>query len=251
MKILILGDVHGQVAPVKMAVALAKENGCQHIIQVGDWGIWTHRESGHLFLDEVNTYALHNNIQINALPGNHENYDHWNWYVANMPKSVQGFAQVRTNIFLIPRVHYWTWAGKSFLVAGGAASIDDRWRRQNETKPRTLWWDDEILTQDEVEQAKMYKNTDYLFTHDASSRSPFPFALFEHSRSLDNRLFIDEILRETKPDLHFHGHYHVPMTWENLVADDHYVKTYGLDMELEPFSMAVLDTETDDVEFVS
>lgn len=252
IRILIAGDWHGNTNAAIHAIKQAKDNGCQHIIQVGDFGMFPAFHSTVMFLDEINIHALQNGVQINALPGNHDDPDWWGYQVRTAPRSTQGFAQVRTNVYLIPRVHNWRWAGKSFTVAGGAASIDDAFRRSHESKyaqVRTLWWPNEIMSDEEVERACIYKSTDYLFTHDASSRSPFPFRLYDHLKSEESRGKVDEVLGATKPNMHWHGHYHASMTWDNLVGETngepHYVETYGLNMELDDFSMGVLETDTD------
>src|SRR5687767_7584478 len=118
MRVLFAGDSHGNVDDLVPKLYMAGDNRIQHVVVVGDFGLWTHFADGHEFLDEVNEAARVNNLNVYAVGGNHENWDHWNWYVENHPTS-KGFAMVRRRVLLAPKAHKWEWAGKTFFAAGG------------------------------------------------------------------------------------------------------------------------------------
>ena len=51
MKVYILGDTHGREDAVDLSVRRAKAEGCNQIIQVGDFGYWPHVPSGQSFME--------------------------------------------------------------------------------------------------------------------------------------------------------------------------------------------------------
>lgn len=249
MKIMVVGDTHGGTNTVKRKIDIAKEvGGIDRMLICGDFGLWW-RYEGVQFIDEINEYARARNFYVFALPGNHENYDWWNATIATAPTS-KGFAYLRTNVLLSPRVHEWRWAGKQFAIAGGAVSIDKAWRIQHERETGDrVWSSDEQLTDNEVdlflEKANGLK-IDYFFTHDCSNMTPWKGRLKPDFDSQMHRQRIDRILRGTQPRVHFHGHMHERYEWENLTGDDHWTITYGLECNDDPYSWGVLDTKTDE-----
>lgn len=214
MRILIQGDSHGNVHDIIPKIYIAGKHKIQHVVVVGDFGLWTHFADGQLFLDEVNEAARINNLTVYAIGGNHENWDHWNWICENMPTH-KGFAMARRRVLLAPKAHRWTWAGKTFVGAGGAVSIDKEWRLANEKKPRTLYWPNEQFTADDLRVVQSYGEADYLLTHDCSDQTPFKNRLKPDMDSQIHRQRMDEVLRSVKPKFHFHGHMHEQYDWVN------------------------------------
>jgi predicted phosphodiesterase len=237
MKVLVAGDWHGNTKHAINMVKEASKAGAKKIVQVGDFGLWTHYEDGIRFLDQLNEAARREGVKIYAVGGNHENWDHWDWFVKNMPKSYHGFAYLRSHVLLAPRVHYWGWEGKKFLMVAGAVSVDKQWRVEGHT-----WWRNEEITDEMVDS--IHGKVDYLVTHDCSNRTPWKGRLKPDMDSLANRQRIDAILGRVKPEMHFHGHMHTRYVWENLVADNHYTKTIGLDMDGTWDSWGILDINT-------
>lgn len=123
MKIMVVGDPHGGNPHLIPKIKIAGAAGITHIVVVGDCGLWTHLHDGHIFLDAVQREAEDNNLSVFFIGGNHENWDHWEWFMANMPKA-RGWAYIRSRILIAPKVHTWKWADKQFVSAGGAVSVD-------------------------------------------------------------------------------------------------------------------------------
>lgn len=255
IRITIVGDTHGSARDVERAIDYARDNKSDRIFVVGDFGLWWDFE-GVAFIDRINEYARSKNVHIFALPGNHENMEWWNATLQVAPKS-KGFAYLRTHVLLSPRIHKWTWGGKQFAVAGGAISIDreyrlgiergwDMWNGRQCT-PRRVYSPDEALTDAEVETVEGWDldKVDYLLTHDCSNSTPFRGRFKPDFESEQNRLRIDRVLKALKPRMHFHGHMHTQYEWENLVADDTYTSTYGLECNGDYWAIGVLDTDTD------
>lgn len=239
MKILVAGDTHGEPKHSANLVKEAQRAGIERIVQVGDFGLWTHDKSGITYLDGLNEVCRKNGVTFYALGGNHENWDHWNWHLSNGPKDYYGFTYLRSHIRIAPRVHYFNWEGKLMLMVAGAVSVDRHLRRMDGTE----WWPQEALTDEELELVKSIK-VDYLFTHDCSDKTPWHGRLKPDLDSKANRQRIDRVLHRSTPAMHFHGHMHAKYAWENLVADNVYTKTIGLDMNGEWYSWGTLDTET-------
>ena len=243
MKLMICGDFHGNTKHAMNMVSQADSAGAARIIQCGDFGLWDHKEDGVRYLDQLNGEARKYGVKIYVVGGNHENWDHWDWYVDNLPKSYHGFTYLRSHILLAPRLHYWGWEDKKFLMVAGAVSIDKQWRIEGDS-----WWRSEEITDEMVESVKRDK-IDYLITHDCSNMTPWKDRLKPDMDSMTNRRRVDAILRKTRPDWHFHGHMHTQYAWENLTDDDFYTKTIGLDMDGTWYSWGILDTETNEFLF--
>lgn len=258
MKLMILGDVHGNTNWVIRVINDSKHIDYSKIVQVGDFGLWDHLHNGVKYLDDVNTTLSHFGRTMYAIGGNHENWDHWNWYVENLPKDNDGFAILRRHIRLAPRVHRWIWlekdrtGDKSFVkmqAVAGAHSIDKGLRLQNEAagSPKQ-WWPQEQITDEEID-AMPSGPVDYLFTHDCSNRSPHKYALVPDFDSQIHRQRIDRAIKKAKPKMHFHGHMHARYDWQNYIGDDQWVQTYGLDCDGMLNSWGILDTDTDTFTF--
>jgi len=224
---------------------IAKTLGATHILVVGDFGMWP-GFGGIQFLDEINEYARPLNINIFALPGNHEDHDQWEWWVnsTTATKDNQGFTYIRSNLLISPKVHNWKWGDKRFFIAGGAVSIDRQWRTEGKT-----WWRNEVLSEKELASVQEYRgpDIDYLFTHDCSDYTPWGFRLDPDPSSLAHRLLIDQVIKAVRPRMQFHGHMHRKYDWINTASHDgaRQTQTFGLDCDGEDNSWGILDTEHD------
>lgn len=272
----LVGDTHGNPKDITNVLNEMGKRKITHVFVVGDFGLWTHYADGHEFLDTVNQVAEANKLTVFAVGGNHENWDHWEWFVNNMPTH-KGFAMVRRRVLLAPKVHEFRLANLQFVVAGGAVSIDkdDRLERErgyggeggygprvSGTGPRTQWWPGEQLTPEDVQKLKSmtFANpyVDILLTHDCSNFTPFYSRMKPDIDSQIHRERIDEVIKAVKPNFHFHGHMHNKFDWLNreshgmkyfgdeTVTDEwngHATRTYGL--EANPGAMWAGDNNGD------
>lgn len=208
-KILVAGDWHGNWQWAKKMIDVAVAEDIDTIYQVGDFGIWP-GAAGSEYLLILSRYLLKQtkktgkNKRIVWTPGNHEDYNQIDEWVRTLIPNEDGHIEIAPNIFYAGKVNSWTWYGKRFASVGGAASIDRRSRKLNES-----WWAQEVLTPKEIEKAKNLGRIDYLFTHDCPTMHPFNF-LMEHLDSAIHRQHMTEIARELEPEAWFHGHYHYP-----------------------------------------
>lgn len=243
MKLLIAGDTHGEDRYVYGKAKVAKRLGCAKMVIVGDWGMWPGL-GGIRFIDHCQQIADEFDIQIYALPGNHEDHDQWEWWLnSDMPKDKAGFTHVRESVLISPKVHNWKWNNKRFFICGGAVSIDRQWRTEGKS-----YWRNETFSEANLFSVEKYKGPaiDYLFTHDASNYTPWGFQLVADPDSQENRHRIDQAIRVLQPRWQFHGHMHHKYDWENYYNNAEYpTRTIGLDCNGEPDSWGVLDTNDD------
>src|SRR6187431_3615570 len=101
-KVMVLGDTHMFWPGMEKVLDQSKSIDYTNIVQVGDFGLWDHTQNGVKFLDDTNEKLRHYGRKMYALGGNHENWDHWNWYLANGAKTLDGFTMLRSHLFLIP-----------------------------------------------------------------------------------------------------------------------------------------------------
>lgn len=263
MRIMLAGDTHGDFRSVKDKVDFAKKVvGIQRIVILGDFGLWWGFQ-GIEFINKINAYAAENNVQIFAIPGNHENYEWWNSIVKHSPATSKGWAYADTHVLLSPRVHDFTWGNKQFVVAGGAVSIDKEYREEyRRSTGKRIWSPDEQLTDEEISAlfATRHANgspVDYLLTHDCSDHTPWKEMLKPDHDSVLHRRKIDEILKRIKPRFHFHGHMHTKYDWVNEYVygysafnadpwEGPSTQTYGLECNQDSNSWGILDLDTDE-----
>lgn len=247
-KLFIAGDWHGNTNVALAAINRAVEEGCELIIQLGDFGIWG-RFEGLSYLDDLNYLLQRHNRRLLFVGGNHENYDLIESWEKLNPRSTNGHVYVRSNILYIPRGCVWKWGGKQFLGLGGAVSVDKAWRVPGES-----WWWQEAITNDQMLEAVRNaegKKIDYMFTHDCSDRTIWKDRLKPDEDSRANRKRIDWVLDRVKPGMQFHGHMHTNYDWRLnhgrpfTDEDGPYTQIYGLQKEGNQGAVGILDTETD------
>lgn len=236
--IMVAGDWHGAEHHASKMIYQATQHKANKIVQCGDFGLWDHSFGGVTYLDVLNEQARKYGVKIYALPGNHENHDHWEWYIAHYPRDKYGFTAIRSHISISPKVHYWTWGEKTLAIAGGAVSIDKEYRLNVErmsNAPRTLWWDQEQLT--DADLPKLVRKAEYLFSHDGPPN--FPLGLKPDLESNIHRQRMGVVLDAVRPEKVFHGHYHMYIEY-----DYHNIPIIALDRDGTQRNAAILNLET-------
>lgn len=257
MRMMVVGDTHGNAGAVEYKAKLAKHLGADRMMICGDFGLWPGYE-GVKYLDDVNAIGHEYNQYVFALPGNHENHDQWEkWLDMGLPTSA-GFTYVRDRLLFSPKVHNWKWGDKHYFICGGAVSIDKAWR-----KPGISWWENETFSEEDLSSVEKYKGPaiDYLFTHDCSDYTPWKTRLKPDPESVANRKRIDRAIAALRPRNHFHGHMHQSYDWLNTASHGKFetafgtddinwdgetvTHTFGLECDYDENSWGILDTERD------
>lgn len=248
MKVLFAGDIHGDTVHLMKLARIAKRNGVEKIVQVGDFGFLFDPKNPKLT-------AASNALKQNApgcslwfVCGNHENY--------SMLEALGAFedndqpTMLSENIVHLPRGYGWEWDGVTFGSLGGAKSTDIE--PDSFCYPpwpgRTYGVDvftQETITNSQRDRCISLGSVDVLVTHDA----PEPMSLellkyvrrFKLDREADveskvNRLQVSKAIDALNPSLHVHGHMH--FNYRSLLND---TIVAGLDRNKRSGSYFVLD----------
>jgi len=128
MKILALGDSHCDAKYLDRAVRVASREGCDALLQLGDFGYFEHLPEGRKFLQLLEFYLAQASRESGTdllfywIDGNHDNHEMlWDKYGVGKDGISNGeFVPIRDHIIYIPRGHRWEWDGTRFLACGGA-----------------------------------------------------------------------------------------------------------------------------------
>ena len=119
MKILFVGDTHGDIHFVKHALNKARESKADILMQVGDFGFFPHMSWGQDFLREVETSAALAGVPVWWIDGNHDNHDE----LRALTLGRASLVDISPNIVHAARGTRWEWGGLKFGAFGGAFSV--------------------------------------------------------------------------------------------------------------------------------
>lgn len=227
-RILVAGDVHGDVHWWRKVCATAEYFSCDTIFQVGDFGWWPHVHPDYpaaacdlLDKHDVNAYWI---------DGNHENFDD----LLAMPAGPDGFVVCGPRLKYVPRGTAWTWNEVRFLGLGGAYSIDKHHRMLG-----LSYWEQELITRADVERALNAGPADIMFAHDSPIMPPgLPDSYKNDATSRANREAVAAVAENAKPRVLYHGHYHhrYSKLWGSTFIE-------GLSRDGDPLSLVILDLD--------
>lgn len=255
MRILVAGDLHGSITHSRWVVQRAADLGADHVLQVGDFGFWTHERRGTVFLDSLSHVLNGAKMSMVVVRGNHDNtakilqdYGH--------DRTDEGFVRVRPRLFLAPDGLTWRRDGKTFISLGGAYSPDRDSRLEEERKTGrlgSLWFPGEQMSAEEFHLAVAGKEVDVIVAHDrpASAALPpgLPFMVSNDPRMIPNPERLAQAIQVLRPSLYLHGHLHV--RYEDKVRhNDGWTRVVGISsdpgtsMTQDPVhSVMLLDTD--------
>lgn len=238
-KFIIAGDWHGNAPQGLNVIQSAKIRHIPAIIHVGDFGIWFNDKP---YLNKLERALKEADIHLYFIDGNHEDFNR----LYEKRFNEDGTRYVRDHIHYLPRGFRWEWGGVTFMGLGGAASIDQKFRRINHS-----WWPQELLTDEDVANAIAGGKVDVMFTHDSPASAPNSItdnlseqmaAAKFYGRDIldictDHRIKLAEVTDVVTPKILFHGHYHRYMTgsYRHNDADRSYGRVIGLDQGQGPF----------------
>jgi len=208
MKILLVGDTHGDYGQIHYARKVATLARCEMIIQLGDFSYyWCGVDKTHGWADPDKYPA----VPVIWLPGNHED-----WHmIEQLPVGIPN----EHGVTYLGRVNLLILDGLKILTVGGAYSVDQYDRIEGV----------DYFPQEEINQADIYKATsfgevDIMLSHDAPTTQTLELHLIDMARrwgfvegrihpkleagSRRSREAIEAIVDEVKPKLLVHGHYH-------------------------------------------
>lgn len=208
----VLGDVHGNLPHLQLALSAFAREDIRVIVQVGDFGfVWP----GHSrrYLDAIETELASRKQVLVWLDGNHEDFD----TLEAMPiDEATGLRPIRESVAHAPRGWRAPLAdGRAAVFFGGAASIDYQHRTAGKS-----WWAQEQISDLDIEKARLGGPCDVLFAHEA----PRGLATLERQLAASARMWsragldyadivrarFQEAFEWLRPSVSFSGHYHAP-----------------------------------------
>lgn len=205
-RVLVAGDTHLNTKWVLRLVGLAARHGCAGILQLGDFGYWSHQPRGEAYLDKVDESLGYFGLWLLVSPGNHDNAD----LLGRHPLHDDGYWWLRDHIAVAPFGTRWTWQGVRFGALGGAYSIDQHLRTAS-----IDWWPGEEPTEDDA--ARLGDEPfDTLICHDVplggEPEMNDNLRGYVAWRAVATRRLLRDVVRKHRPGLVLHGHWHVRHT---------------------------------------
>ena len=230
MKVLIVGDTHGNYQFMKDMLYTAYAENIDTVIQVGDFGfIWNDEDYKTGNLKAISNICVDLGIELAFLPGNHEG---WN-ALDKLAAPGAPMHEVLPNVLYMGKINRFKWGNATVGIAGGAFSIDKAWRTTGFD-----WFPQETLTMTEIGMIEAYDQVDIMLTHDAPTT--VPLGLINIPESHIHRQQMDRIHDHWQPKLWLHGHYHKYMEYWHKNT-----RVYGLDCDGKTaVNNVILDTNT-------
>jgi len=197
--ILIVGDTHGEWAPLNKLISSKHPD---IILQIGDFGWWPKFHNTSSINDGVNykrrwdQYGIKNNgCKIYWCDGNHE--DHWDLKKHDHPHEVMPdvYYMPRCSILVLPD-------GRRVLFMGGASSIDKRYRTIGHD-----WFPEEEISQRDIMNLPNV-DIDIVISHTCpnSFLKGSKFCEFKIKDSSNDAL--EYVFEKYNPSLWYFGHFH-------------------------------------------
>jgi len=191
-KAMIVGDVHGDRGFLEDVVKLAKKNGCEGILQLGDFGYWPS------YPEMLESYDL----PVMFLDGNHEFYG--NDENPGLAQYTEDVNEVGDRVFYVRRGSCLRIGNFDVLFMGGAYSIDKSTRTEGFD-----WFKEEQITDEQLNRVlDLRESIDIVLSHDAPWSFNFGNSISFEPRAVMNREKLDKILDRHCPDRWYFGHYH-------------------------------------------
>lgn len=264
MKVLFAGDTHGNYGTIKKIYREAKEQECDTIFQLGDFGYWEHTYDGVEYLDDVNRSAVKYGIPLFFLDGNHDKTSLLLRLYKDTDK--EGFIRVRDHVGYAPRGHRWTWEGLRFVAFGGAYSVDKDWRLHTEylnhlklekknsyrspsnqksaDTSGTLWFPEEEMTDIDMDNFLLEDSSpvDIMLAHDKPRASNPSWNRKDLPECWPNQDRLQRAVRTLQPKVFLHGHLHHRYVDQIPCGDNYqYTTVMGLNADGEKGTTHVID----------
>ena len=214
-RVMVLGDIHNSRHLFEVAVQAAIEEGCDVLVQVGDFGLQDSSLRGYVTSDATLMWAAaHSAIPVVVVDGNHEMWPCLINYL-NRDDTLAAKQQSRPlhlagSLWWADRGSVWTWSGRRFGALGGSVS-PDRWDRYVEV----YRWPEEATTRADLQRLidNAPEGLDVLLCHDAPADTPGLVGRLQMPEELEReaaevRDVLQAAVDAAAPELVFHGHWH-------------------------------------------
>jgi len=256
VKLLLAGDSHGDANYMQKVINHACLLEADAIFQLGDWGLGFGLSQRKISGEQYDTFTYHVSkfatlvmCPVYFLPGNHENYDYLEQLLPTLKKRSNDTYELEPNVYFVPRGTIIEFGGIRFLVCGGATSVDQDYRT-----PHVSYWQQELITDEDVAKCKAAGPADVVLTHD------FPIECTVIDRHLSpgwgekaqreviqNRTKVSEILDASGASFLFHGHLHKRYDEFIETASGNRVLVKGLACNMDYLEDAIYLLDTEDL----
>lgn len=238
MRWLIAGDWHGNLLHAQRQLDIARERGCERLLQLGDLAVYWPRQNE--YMSKLQRHARQVDVPIWFLDGNHENFD----ALYALPVADDGLRYLGDYLQHMPRGFTFDAAGTRFAAVGGAYSIDKRHRLLAEARGDVKsWWEQEQLTDDDVQTVLQAGTVDVLLTHDCAPNYVALQGMRSIEESARHQLLLSDCARSLQPSLWMHGHMHSYMRYRWPEYGDWSSQVVSLDCDGTKKSSVVLEFE--------
>lgn len=164
------------------------------------------------------------------IDGNHENHARIN----SLERDSEGLAEIHPNLYHVRRGAFIEVDGHTWLLNGGASSVDRLWRKSG-----IDWWPEELVQWGQIREVPDTK-VSVLVTHETpyitevlleikdSPDNPWPLQDLEIAES--QVALLENLVLANRPEHVYHGHWHVRYD-EVVDYRDFVVNFHGLDRE--------------------
>lgn len=253
-QIVIAGDWHGNGGWARTVIGRAGEllagEDFRLVVQLGDFGIWTGRQSD-LYLQALSDALDANGVTLWFIDGNHECFPKISAYRERSGARPDQLAPMdaRGLIWHIPRGYRWEWHGRRWLAVGGGVSLDKASRVED-----IEWWPQEDVTPEQAAAIAAAGPADVMLCHDIPTdvmtplrpqlgNPPHWWASEDFEREAACQVQLQVIADAARPSVMFHGHMHRP--YRRAVTMKHgIVAVHGLDADGDDANWGLLDVTT-------
>lgn len=201
MKVLILGDVHGEWSELNIVVAraLRKHPDITALVQVGDLGYAWPGGEPFAFIKrywEDDAFKRVQCLPFYWLDGNHENHE----------QLALDRGAYQSNMIYVPRGGINQFYNDEFMAVkamffGGTTTPDFHPRHPG------FWWPEESITYKQVQDALRAEGPiDMMFSHDHPTA--FPYKKYDNKYGEADQAFLDVLRQHFKPKFWIFGHHH-------------------------------------------
>lgn len=214
-RIALVGDLHGELHAARSAIARARRDRVDLVLQLGDFGFWP-GPRGPSFAQVVDGLLGGSGLEMWFIDGNHEHHD----ALLTLPIDDTGRRLVGTHLWHLPRGHRWQMGGLTWVAIGGAASVDGHLRL-----PGLDWFPEaEVIQDEECVAILAAPPADVVLSHDAPFGVPTLFTAYQQDRPAEARTSswptaaliasdahqrrLATLVERLRPRVLVHGHHH-------------------------------------------
>jgi len=208
VKIMFLGDTHGDRGFTLSAIRWCAANGIDRIVQYGDFGYWPRTNNGQRFLHDVGKASVQAHVPLFWIDGNHEDHLHLK---ALRERNEGPMIHIgKYPVTYLDRGGRFEWDGCTFGAFGGAFSIDRPWRVED--SGQYGWFKEEVPDETKIEALG---KVDVLISHDAPIIPPMMYGagFKDDPTSRQCQKAVYEALVSTGAKFVIHGHWHLRETY--------------------------------------